>query len=84
MGDGLKGGQRLGKGKVGTFDVELMEDFLGAFANASGSTLHVEIRTGRNCHHIIEATFKACARALREAVERDARIKGVPSTKGVL
>lgn len=80
----LKGGQRLGKGKVGTFDVELMEDFLGAVANASGSTLHVEVRAGRNCHHIIEATFKAFARALRQAVERDARIAGVPSTKGVL
>jgi len=80
----LQGGRRLGKGKVGTFDVELMEDFLGAFANAAGLTLHVEIRAGRNCHHIIEATFKAFARALRQAVERDARIAGVPSTKGVL
>jgi imidazoleglycerol-phosphate dehydratase len=80
----LQGGERLGKGKVGTFDVELMEDFLGAFANASGSTLHVEIRAGRNCHHIIEATFKAFARALRQAVELDSRITGVPSTKGVL
>ena len=80
----LLGGARLGKGKVGTFDVELMEDFLGAFANASGSTLHVEIRAGRNCHHILEATFKAFARALRQAVEHDCRVAGVPSTKGVL
>ena len=80
----LTGGERLGKGKVGTFDVELMEDFLGAFANGSGATLHVEIRAGRNCHHIIEATFKAFARALREAAERDPRARGVPSTKGVL
>ena len=80
----LVGGERLGKGKVGTFDVELLEDFLGAFANASGSTLHVEIRSGRNCHHMIEATFKAFARALRQALERDERVTGVPSTKGAL
>ena len=80
----LTGAERLGKGKVGSFDVELLEDFLGAFANASGSTLHVELRAGRNCHHMIEATFKAFARALRQAVERDTRVIGVPSTKGVL
>jgi len=80
----FSGGERLGKGKVGTFDVELLEDFLGAFAAASGTTLHVEIRRGRNQHHIIEASFKACARALRQAVERDSRIAGVPSTKGTL
>ena len=80
----IVGSKRLGKGKVGTFDVELLEDFLGAFASASGTTLHAEIKSGRNCHHMIEATFKAFARALREAVELDARITGVPSTKGVL
>ena len=80
----LVGGEKLGKGKVGTFDVELLEDFLGAFASASGTTLHAEIRSGRNCHHMIEATFKAFARALRTAVERDERISGVPSTKGIL
>lgn len=80
----LTGGEKLGKGKVGHFDVELLEDFLGAFVASSGTTMHVEIRTGRNKHHIIEATFKAFARALRQAVERDARIQGVPSTKGVL
>jgi imidazoleglycerol-phosphate dehydratase len=80
----MTGTEKLGKGKVGTFDVELLEDFLGAFCSSSGTTLHAEIRTGRNRHHIIEATFKAFARALREAVERDPRISGVPSTKGVL
>ncbi len=78
------GTERLGKGKVGTFDVELLEDFLGAFTAASGTTLHIEIRSGRNGHHMIEATFKAFARALREACERDPRAVGVPSTKGVL
>lgn len=80
----FSGGEKLGKGKVGSFDTELLEDFLGAFASASGTTLHVEIRTGRNRHHMIEATFKAFARALREAMEFDPRVKGVPSTKGVL
>ena len=78
------GTDKLGKGKVGTFDVELMEDFLSAFASASGTTLHIDIRSGRNCHHMIEATFKAFARALREATELDPRASGVPSTKGVL
>ena len=80
----MSGSEKLGKGKVGTFDVELLEDFLGAFASASGTTLHAEIRSGRNKHHIVEATFKAFARALRQAVERDERIADVPSTKGVL
>lgn len=80
----FEGAKLLGKGKVGTFDVELLEDFLGAFASASLSTLHVEIRSGRNQHHMIEATMKAFARALRQAAERDERIRGVPSTKGVL
>ncbi|MCW8133219.1 MAG: imidazoleglycerol-phosphate dehydratase HisB [Planctomycetota bacterium] len=80
----LSGGEKLGKGKVGQFDVELLEDFLGAFAASSGTTMHVEIRAGRNKHHMLEATFKAFARALRQAVERDPKILGVPSTKGVL
>lgn len=80
----LSGSEKLGKGKVGQFDVELLEDFLGAFVATSGTTMHVEIRAGRNRHHIIEATFKAFARALRQAVEKDPRIVGVPSTKGVL
>jgi imidazoleglycerol-phosphate dehydratase len=80
----ITGSEKLGKGKVGTFDVELLEDFLGAFCSSSGTTLHAEIRSGRNRHHIIEATFKAFARALREAVEPDPRISDVPSTKGVL
>lgn len=80
----MVGGEKLGKGKVGTFDVELIEDFLGAFASASGTTMHVEVKSGRNRHHILEATFKAFARALRQAIEFDERIKGVPSTKGVL
>lgn len=79
-----EGGERLAKGKIGSFDTELMEDFFGAFASASGTTLHVEIRNGRNRHHIVEASFKAFARALREACELDPRAQGIPSTKGVL
>lgn len=79
-----RGGKRLGRGKVGTFDVELLEDFLGAFASSSGSTVHIDIISGRNAHHIVEATVKAFARALRQAVELDPRVTGVPSTKGVL
>lgn len=80
----MSGGEKLGKGKVGHFDVELLEDFLGAFVATSGTTMHVEIRAGRNKHHMLEATFKAFARALRQAIERDPRISGIPSTKGVL
>jgi len=80
----MQGAEKLGKGKVGTFDVELMEDFLGAFASSSLTTVHLEIRSGRNRHHMIEASYKAFARALRQAVEFDDRIRDVPSTKGVL
>lgn len=80
----FSGGDKLGRGKVGQFDVELLEDFLGAFVSTSGTTMHVEVRAGRNKHHIVEATFKAFARALRQAVEIDPRVSGVPSTKGVL
>lgn len=78
------GREHLRGGKVGTFDVELIEDFLSAFAQSAGATLHVEVRSGRNAHHVIEAAMKAVARALRQAVERDERITGIPSTKGSL
>lgn len=78
------GREHLRGGKIGTFDVELIEDFLAAFAQSSGATLHVEVRSGRNAHHVVEAAVKAVARALRQAIERDERITGVPSTKGVL
>ncbi|MCZ7644107.1 MAG: imidazoleglycerol-phosphate dehydratase HisB [Planctomycetota bacterium] len=80
----FRGRNKLGRGKIGSFDVELLEDFLGAFASAAGATLHAEVRAGRNTHHIVEATFKAFARALRQAIESDPRIRDVPSTKGVL
>ena len=71
--------------KIGTFDVELLEDFFTSFAENAGITLHIRQLDGRNSHHIAEALFKAVARALRKAVEIDERAKDeIPSTKGVL
>ena len=55
-----------------------------AVSNAAKLTLHVRVEAGTNAHHMVEASFKAFARALRVAVERDDRVEGVPSTKGVL
>jgi imidazoleglycerol-phosphate dehydratase len=72
------------KGKIKDFDPELIEDFLHAFVGNSSITLHVNVSYGRNIHHIIEAVFKGLGRALREAVSLDKKIKGVPTTKGML
>ena len=72
------------KGKTGTFDLELVEEFFQAFVNKSGTTLHINVLRGKNYHHIIEAIFKAFARALDEATQIDQRVSGVPSTKGTL
>ena len=69
---------------LGTFPSQLAEEFWRAVSSAGLLNLHVVLHHGRNAHHIIEAIFKACARALRQAVEPDPRAKGVPSTKGVL
>lgn len=69
---------------VGSFDTQLVEEFLRAFAFNSGMTLHVQVMYGKNSHHIIEAIFKALAHALRIAVSIDPNVHGVPSTKGVL
>ena len=63
---------------------ELTEEFLRAFAFNAGITLHAKVLYGRNTHHKIEAIFKALAHALRLAVAKDPRVKGVPSSKGVL
>jgi len=72
-------------GKVGEFDVELAEEFIRAFANSAGLTIHVNVRSGTNLHHMVEAIFKALARALGQAVYPDPRLEGVaPSTKGIL
>ncbi|HJQ35435.1 MAG TPA: imidazoleglycerol-phosphate dehydratase HisB [Pyrinomonadaceae bacterium] len=69
---------------IGNFSVELAEHFWRSFAEAARCNLHIDCLRGRNTHHILEGTFKATARALRRAVERDPRVSGVPSTKGVL
>ncbi len=70
--------------KVGQFDTELVEEFFQAFVNNSSITLHINILSGKNSHHIIEAAFKAFARALDAATQLDPRVSGVPSTKGAL
>lgn len=74
----------IGPAKVGTFDTELGHEFFVGLARDAGITLHLRLVCGTNAHHILEATFKAAARALREAVERDPRVEGIPSTKGSL
>jgi imidazoleglycerol-phosphate dehydratase len=71
--------------KIGTFDTELVREWFQAFAMNAGITLHLENAYGENAHHIAEASFKALARALRDAVEIDPRQKDrIPSTKGSL
>jgi len=70
--------------KIGNFSVELAEHFWRSFAETAKFNLHIDCIRGRNTHHILEGTFKASARALKQAVERNSRITGVPSTKGSL
>jgi imidazoleglycerol-phosphate dehydratase len=69
---------------LGTFNAPLAEEFWRAVSSTGAFNLHVICHHGRNAHHIVEGIFKACARALRQAVEPDPRSPGVPSTKGVL
>jgi imidazoleglycerol-phosphate dehydratase len=69
---------------IAGFDTELAEEFFRAIANSARLTLHIWVRSGTNAHHMIEAAFKAFARALRVAVEIDPGETGVPSTKGTL
>ncbi|HYF78323.1 MAG TPA: imidazoleglycerol-phosphate dehydratase HisB [Symbiobacteriaceae bacterium] len=70
--------------KVGEFDTELVQEFFRALAFNAGITLHLKVEYGQNTHHMIEALFKAFARALDDALALDPRVTGVPSTKGVL
>jgi imidazoleglycerol-phosphate dehydratase len=70
--------------RIGDFDASLTEDFLYAFSQSAGLDLHVELRYGKNPHHVVEAVFKGVARALRAAIERDARVRGLPTVKGAL
>ena len=71
-------------GKVGSFDTDLPQEFFRALANQVGMNLHVNVYQGENPHHIIEACFKAAARAMEGATRTDPRIQGVLSTKGTL
>jgi imidazoleglycerol-phosphate dehydratase len=72
----------LPKAKIGTFDSELAEVFFEAFARAGQANLHIHKLEGQNLHHLIEISFKAFAKALRQASSLDPRAVGVPSTKG--
>jgi imidazoleglycerol-phosphate dehydratase len=76
---------RLPSGKkfIGAYDVDLTQDFLQALVNHARICVHVNVRYGRNLHHVVEAIFKATARALRAATAREAGV-GLPSTKGML
>ncbi len=69
---------------IGTYDTTLTKHIWESFVNSSDITLHIKVLEGRNAHHVVEAQFKAVARALREAVSLDAKSIGIPSTKGVL
>ena len=70
--------------KIGEFDSELVTEFWQAFAANAMCNLHIVVHHGRNSHHIAEAIFKATARALRNAIEPDPGLRGIPSTKGQL
>ena len=70
--------------KVGNFDTELVHEFLWKFALEARMNVHVIVHYGANTHHMIEAIFKALARAIDDAITKDDRVKGVPSTKGLL
>ena len=71
--------------RIGTYDTQLAEHFFQSMANTSGMTLHIRQLAGKNSHHIVEAIFKAFARALRRATEYDSRRAGqIASSKGVL
>ena len=75
---------KLRRSRIGTFDLELVEEFFRALCNHSKITLHVNLLYGKNSHHMVEAIFKGIGRALREAVSIDERSSGIPSTKGIL
>ena len=80
----ITGFERLPAGSIAGFEHEVAEEFFRAVASSARLTLHVELQQGTNAHHMIEACFKAFARALRAATAIDARETGVPSTKGTL
>ncbi|HSB04523.1 MAG TPA: imidazoleglycerol-phosphate dehydratase HisB [Thermodesulfobacteriota bacterium] len=75
---------KLRRAKLGTFDLELVEEFFRALCNHGRMTLHINLLYGRNSHHMVEAIFKGFGRALRSALSFDPKSSQVPSTKGVL
>jgi imidazoleglycerol-phosphate dehydratase len=80
----IEGFERLPAGDIAGFELEVAEEFFRSVASAARLTLHLELQAGTNAHHMIEACFKALARALRAAVAVDPTETGVPSTKGTL
>ncbi len=75
---------KIRPGRVGDFDTDLPHEFFAAFANQLGMNLHIDVPRGENPHHIIEACFKAFARAMDMATQLDPRVQGALSTKGTL
>ena len=75
---------KLKRSRIGTFDLELVEEFFKALCNHGRMTLHIDLLYGRNSHHMVEAVFKGFGRALRQAISHDERSSRVPSTKGML
>jgi imidazoleglycerol-phosphate dehydratase len=81
---GLQMSVKFTRARIGDFDVDLVGEFFQGFVNHALVTVHLDNLKGKNAHHQAETLFKAFGRALRMAVERDPRVKGVPSTKGSL
>lgn len=75
---------RVRKAKIRDFNISLIREFMQGFANSAQCNLHIELLYGEEPHHVVEAVFKGLAKAIDVAKQRDGRIKGVPSTKGVL
>jgi imidazoleglycerol-phosphate dehydratase len=75
---------KLKRSRIGTFDLELVEEFFKALCSHGKMTLHINLLYGRNSHHMVEAVFKGFGRALRQAISLDERSSRVPSTKGIL
>lgn len=74
----------LRRRKIGNFDTELVKEFFQALVNNAAITVHAQVVYGSNSHHMVEGLFKALGRALRQAIDKDEKIKGIPSTKGKL
>ena len=77
-------GVKVSRPLIGTFDTDLVEEFFRSFVSNARLNLHLDLIRGQNAHHQVEATFKATALALREAVKQEESLLGVPSTKGIL